>query len=104
MGNYQQKSSKTVTDEKLKFGSYNNPSNPRPGYYKIAGNVFYRGQQMNGTDYNSFVKLGSSWAKDKSSVYYKGKTIPEANVKTFTVNGCIGTDNKHKFKNGKIIQ
>ena len=53
------------------FGSYKSKKNPRPGYHKTVDGVFYRGKSVK-ADPSSFEKLGFSWGKDSSTVFYKG--------------------------------
>ena len=59
------------------FGSYNDPENPRPGYYllKTKKQVFYRGKLMPKVDFETFKKLGQGLAEDKNNKYLKGVIV-----------------------------
>lgn len=63
------------------FGSYNDPENPRPGYYirkpskTKPGSVFYRGKLIKNADAGTFRKLGQGRAQDKNHLYYKGQVV-----------------------------
>lgn len=61
------------------FGSYNDPENPRPGYYKLKSKrqVYYRGKWMPEVDFDTFVKLGKGYAEDKNGKYYRGKIVKQ---------------------------
>jgi hypothetical protein len=64
-------------DNEVVFGSYNDPENPRPGYYihKTKRKVFYRGKPMTEVDFDTFKKLRQGYAEDKNNRYYKGSTV-----------------------------
>jgi hypothetical protein len=68
-------STKNENEKKISFGSYKSKTNPRPGYFITKYKVFYRGNELNDADINTFRKLKKGWAKDKNGFYYKGKRI-----------------------------
>jgi len=84
MGNFETKpETKTVVKHETKienvkdFGSYNDPENPRPGYYKVKSKrqVFYRGKLMPKADFETFKKMGQGYAQDKNNRYYRGERV-----------------------------
>jgi len=75
------KQTHTINDDNTEavFGSYNDPENPRPGYYihKTKREVFYRGKIMKCVDFDTFKKLRQGYAEDKNNKYYKGDIVKE---------------------------
>ena len=87
---------------KIKFGSIYSPEKIRPGYYISKDQIIYKGKKMELIpNEENFEKLGYGYAKTNMNVYYKGKTIPGANPKTFST--LIRTDKEIK-KNQNLLK
>ena len=96
------------------FGKVNDPSDPRPGYYKTNKYVYYKGEIMENVNPMDFKTLKYSYGKTSNFVYFKGNIIVGADPKTFKVlnrnsqfnnsNYVIGMDKNHSYKFGVILE
>lgn len=62
--------------------------------------VYFKGSPLSNTDPGSFSVLGSSYAKDRTALYYAGALVRKADPATFQVvddvNGTLGYDAKDR--------
>ena len=88
MGNSLSSNVPVQEGKKIIFGSVNDDSHPRAGYYHNKNIIKYHTEQIiliPGESSNSFKKLKYGYAKTNKRVFYKGLVIPEANPNTFYV-------------------
>jgi hypothetical protein len=85
MGNTQTKTVKTV--KKVKFGSINDPSNPRAGYYIHNSTVKYHTKDisLSATELPTFKKLNHGYAVTNKRVFFRGKEIQNVTPENFEV-------------------
>lgn len=90
--------------KETKFGGYKNLDKPRPGYYITPSTIYYRGKEMTDVQPSSFQKLGNGWARDKNSIFFQGKVVPEAHNSTFRLENKFGRDKNNLYYRGKIVK
>lgn len=96
-------------EKKQPPGGYKNKEKPRPGYYLTRCDVYYGGEIIK-AHRGSFKKLKHGWAKDKTSIYYKGEKVKGVVHSTFRMDPegrSFGYDTtksgkERKWLNGKI--
>ncbi len=72
----------------IKFGSINDPTNSRPGYYANGKMLKYHTEEITllpNETLGSLKKLKYGYAMTNKRVFYKGKVIDSANVDTFKI-------------------
>ena len=80
--------SQEVTEKKIIFGSVNDESHPRAGYYHNKDIIKYHTTQIlliPGELSGSFTKLKYGYAKTNKRVFYKGNPILGVNPNNFYV-------------------
>ena len=88
MGNSLSSNVPVQEGKKIIFGSVNDDSHPRAGYYHNKNTIKYHTIPIiliPGESSDSFKKLKYGYAKTNKRVFYKGIVIPGANPNTFYV-------------------
>jgi hypothetical protein len=109
------------SDNKIKFGSVNDPENSRPGYYANGKMIKYHTEKIELLPdelVSSFKKLKYGYAITNKRVFYKGEPLKNVNPNKFEIinrenvsipelkklNSVIGIENgKNVYHMGKLV-
>lgn len=72
-------------------------------YAKDRSHVYLERYIIPHADPETFELFNWDWAKDKNDVFYKGRHLPEIDVKSFEPIDYMAKDNKHPYNSGNFV-
>ncbi len=92
---------KNQDKEKLFF--YEDKNGVDESYQISSTKVFYRGTELVNADPKSFRRLGKTYYRDGSKVYFKDRIVPNVDLETFDATHYYARDKNHVYFLDKII-